>query len=165
MLASRKVELDIFEASALGNLEQIRRAVQQDIKSVNAVAGDGFQPLGLASFFGHAEAVAYLLGMGAEVNSPSRNLLRVMPLHSAVARQSLAIARMLLAAGAEVNATQADEFTPLHEAAQNGQLEMVQLLIVYGADPAQTNKDGLTALQIAEKYQHPEVVTYLQFSE
>jgi ankyrin repeat protein len=103
--------------------------------------------------------------MGAEVNSPSRNLLRVMPLHSAVARQSLAIARMLLAAGAEVNATQADEFTPLHEAAQNGQLEMVQLLIVYGADPAQTNKDGLTALQIAEKYQHPEVVTYLQFSE
>jgi ankyrin repeat protein len=103
--------------------------------------------------------------MGAEVNSPSKNNMRVMPLHSAVARRNMEITRLLLAAGAEVNAIQADDFSPLLEAAQNGQLEMVKLLIEYGADPQQTNKDGKNALQIAGEHQHSDIVQYLTLPE
>ena len=165
LLASHRTELDIFEASAVGDLAQVRQAIHRDVHSVNAFAEDGFQPLGLACFFGQGEVVTYLLGMGAEVNSPSKNNMRVMPLHSAVARRNMEITRLLLAAGAEVNAIQADDFSPLHEAAQNGQLEMVKLLIEYGADPQQTNKDGKNALQIAGEHQHSDVVQYLTLLE
>ena len=47
----------------------------------------------------------------------------LMPLHSAVANRNVAIARMLVEHGADVNAAQQDDFTPLMEAAQNGDLE------------------------------------------
>ena len=42
---------------------------------------------------------------------------------------------MLIAAGADVNATQHGGYTPLHEAAQHGDVEMVELFLSAGADP------------------------------
>jgi uncharacterized protein len=129
---------------------------------VNAVAGDGFQPLGLAAFFGQDEVVRLLLMRGAAVDSPSHNLMRVMPLHSAAANRHLEICRMLLENGAPVNATQADDFTPLHEAAQNGQLEMVRLLLDYGAEVNVRKTDSLTPLTLAVQYGHVEVVELLK---
>ena len=80
-------ELDVFEASALGRSERVRELLDADPSLANAWADDGFQPLGLASFFGHAETAALLVERGAEVNSASRNQMQVMPLHSAAAAQ------------------------------------------------------------------------------
>ncbi len=165
LLASKRAELDIFEASALGNVERVRQLAEDDPLLVNAFAADGFTPLGLASFFGHTSLVSFLLNLGAEVNAASRNPMKVMPLHSAVARQSLEISRLLLAAGAEVNARQADDFTPLHEAAQNGQLEMAELLLDYGADPTLQKSDGQTAYDLALAYHHPRVAEFLLGAE
>src|ERR671927_17008 len=85
-LAARR-ELDVFEAAALGRTERLRELLAADPAAANAWADDGFQPLGLASFFGHADAVRLLLAHGAEVNSASRNQMKVMPLHSAAAAQ------------------------------------------------------------------------------
>src|ERR671923_2275699 len=76
-------ELDVFEAAALGRTERLRELVDSDPSLANAWADDGLQPLGLASFFGQVEAVRLLLEHGAEVNSASRNQMKVMPLHSA----------------------------------------------------------------------------------
>src|SRR5439155_4037813 len=53
--------------------------------AANAWAEDGFQPLGLASFFGHVDTARVLVEGGADVNSASRNDFKVMPLHSACA--------------------------------------------------------------------------------
>ncbi|HZE35047.1 MAG TPA: ankyrin repeat domain-containing protein, partial [Candidatus Eisenbacteria bacterium] len=47
------VTLDIFEASALGERDRVSALLDTDPRLANAVAGDGFGPLGLASFFGH----------------------------------------------------------------------------------------------------------------
>jgi ankyrin repeat protein len=126
-----------------------------------AYADDGFQPLGLAAFFGHADVVNLLLERGAPVNAASRNAQRVMPLHSAVAGQHLAVAQALVAAGADVNATQTDDFTPLQGAAQNGQMEMVRLLLQAGADPGMRQRDGQSALDIAREYHHTDVAALL----
>src|ERR671933_827542 len=78
-------ELDVFEAAALGRTERLRELLDADPSLANAWADDGFQPLGLASFFGNVAAARLLVERGAEVNSASRNQMKVMPLHSAAA--------------------------------------------------------------------------------
>jgi ankyrin repeat protein len=78
-------ELDAFEAAAVGRTERLSELLDEDPSLANVWADDGFQPLGLASFFGHVDAARFLVERGAEVNSASRNDFEVMPLHSAAA--------------------------------------------------------------------------------
>jgi hypothetical protein len=110
-------ELDVFEAAAVGRTDRVRELLDQDPSLANAWGEDGFQPLGLASFFGHVEAARLLVERGAEVNSASRNEMKVMPLHSAAAADDpqvrYEIAKLLLEAGGDPNARQQDDFTPL----------------------------------------------------
>ena len=160
-LTQSVARLNIFEAAAVGNIDRVAEILKDDPTQVNAVAVDGFQPLGLAAFFGHLNVVELLLLKGAEVNSPSRNDMKVMPLHSAVAHQHLEIARALLEQGADPNARQADDFTPLHEAAQNGQLDMVKLLLQYGADANAKSAGNVTPFGMAQQGGHREVMALL----
>jgi ankyrin repeat protein len=129
--------LDIFEAAAVGKTERLRELLDQDPSLANAWAADGFQPLGLASFFGHFDAVQFLVEHGAEVNSASRNQMKVMPLHSAAAAQDpdtrYKLAELLLESGADPNARQQDEFTPLMAAEQHGDERLKELLVQHGA--------------------------------
>jgi ankyrin repeat protein len=163
LLVRRGAELNIFEACAVGELPRVKDWVEQQPEWINAYAPDGFQPLGLAAFFGHADIVEFLLDKGATVNSPSHNPMRVMPLHSAIANKHIGIARLLLDRGADVNATQADDFTPLHEAAQNGMLEVTQWLIDQGAaiNP-RLSSNGKTPLALASEHQHEAVANFLK---
>jgi ankyrin repeat protein len=130
-------ELDVFEASALGHAERLRELLDEDPSLANAWADDGFQPLGLASFFGHADAARLLVERGAEVNSASHNPMKVMPLHSAAAAEHPAvryeIAKLLLEAGADPNARQQDDYTPLMAADQHGDQRLRELLVEHGA--------------------------------
>ena len=129
--------LDVFEASALGDTDRVRRLVEADRSVTNAFGDDGFQPLGLAVFFGHPETARLLIDSGAEVNSPSRNDFKVMPLHSACAvkdpAKRYALAELLLERGADPNARQQDDFTPLMAADQVGDTRLRELLVQHGA--------------------------------
>jgi uncharacterized protein len=152
LLANARGRLTLFEAAALGRLETLRDLLVADPSQVNAFSSDGFTALGLAAFFGQADAAHLLLEHGADPNIASQNAMRVAPLHSAVAAQRLGISEELLQRGAEVNAVQADDFTPLHEAAQNGQVAMIALLLAHGADLAARKSDGQTPLDVAEAH-------------
>jgi len=131
-------ELDVFEAAAVGRTDRLRELLDEDPDLANAWAGDGFQPLGLASFFGQVEAARLLVERGAEVNSASRNDMKVMPLHSAAAtgdpdaRHELA--KLLLEHGADPNARQQDDYTPLMAADQHGDERLRDLLVHHGAE-------------------------------
>ena len=157
--------LDIFEAAATGRVDRLQILLEQQPEGVNGYAQDGFQPLGLAAFFGHNAAVDLLLAKGAEVNSPSRNAMRVTPLHSAAAAGRLEIARSLLEHGADTNAREAGDFTALHAAAQNGQVEMVELLLSYGATVDAHNEDGKTAIDFALEKGYTRIVNLLKRGE
>lgn len=161
-LRASNAPLDIFEASAAGDIDTVRSLIEKDPSLANQWADDGFQPLGLASFFGHRDIVAFLLEHSAEVNSASRNDMHVMPLHSAAARPDVEIARLLVEHGADVNAKQADDFTPLHAAAQNGSMELVDLLLVHGADPTARLSDGMLPRDLARQAGHTDVAARLE---
>jgi ankyrin repeat protein len=149
--------LDIFEGSALGDLGRVRSLLGTDPGLANAVAPDGFAPLGLASFFGHDAVARLLLEHGARADMASSNEMHVMPLHSATAARSVPVARLLLEHGAPVNARQGRGslgFTPLMEAAFNGQVEMAETLLNHGADPGLQDDGGRTAADHARGQGH-----------
>jgi hypothetical protein len=156
------VKLDVFEASAMGNLERVRELVEENSRLLNGFAADGFFPLGLAAFFGHRAIVEFLLTNGAEVNTASRNAQRVTSLHGAVARRDVEIVKMLLERGADPNAPQERGFVPLHDAAANGNLELVQLLVKRGAQVNAKAEDGKTPGDIATQRGHKEVAEWLE---
>jgi ankyrin repeat protein len=153
--------LDVYEAAALGRTDALRAELDRDPGLAIAFAPDGFTALGLASFFGHRVAVEMLLARGARVSDASRNRMRVTPLHSALAGSDPAIAELLLAAGADVNAVQADGYTPLHEAAQNGERDMAERLVAAGANPGARLDDGSTPADSARRAGHRALANWL----
>ena len=155
-------QIDIFEACAIGLLDEVENMLSADPEQVNAFAQDGFQPLGLASFFGHLDIVNLLLQRGAQVDCPSRNPMQVMPLHSAVAGRSLEVVAALIEHSASPDVRQAGDFTPLHAAAQNGDHAIVQQLLAAGADPNPRDAEGKTPLSFALAEDHAEVVDLLR---
>lgn len=125
--------LDLFEAATVGDVERVQILIERDPTTINDYSNDGFQPLGLAAFFGHEAIARVLIDHGAAINSPSRNAMHVMPLHSAAAGNHRAIAQLLLEHGADVNATQSDHFRPIDSAIQNDNSAMITLLERFGA--------------------------------
>jgi ankyrin repeat protein len=136
-LLAAQPELDVFEAAAAGRSERLHELLDHDPSLANAWAEDGFQPLGLASFFGHVEAARLLVDAGAEINSASRNEMKVMPLHSAAATRDpearYELAKLLLEHGADPNVRQQDDYTPLMAADQHGDERLRELLLEHGA--------------------------------
>ena len=162
-LRPRKGELDIFEAAALGDVDRLHDLLEADPGLVNAYAADGFFPLGLAAFFGHEAAVRLLLERGADPNQESQHAqIVVRPIHSAVADGgSVEIARLLIDAGADVNARRPDGGTALHTAAHEGNSELVELLLARGADASLLMQGRDTPSDVAARHGHADVAERL----
>lgn len=155
-------DLDVFEATALGYIDRLRERLDDDPTRAVAWSADGFTALHFAAFFGKAEAARTLIDAGAMVDAVSGNDMRVQPLHSAAAGRHHEVCRLLIAAGADVNATQQHGFTPLHAAAQHGDDELVELLLSAGADPSARTDAGDTTGDTAEAFGHIDVARRLR---
>ncbi len=153
--------LSLHEAAAVGAVPRLEQLLAADGGAVNAWSGDGFQPLGLAAFFGQAEAVDLLLARGGEVNTKARHRFGVTALHAALAGPKPAIARTLIKAGADVNALQNSGETALHATAFTGSVELTKLLLDHGANPNALDKDGHTPRDIAQQRGHTAVAEML----
>jgi ankyrin repeat protein len=82
-------------------------------------------------------------------------------LHWAARSDDFETARKLIAAGADVKATNRYGLTPLTLAAQRGSARMLELLLNAGADPNTALPEGETALMTAARTGNPEAIQVL----
>jgi ankyrin repeat protein len=115
----------------------------------------------------HPEAAKLLIAHGADVNAKTTNLAfpkdrfglegvltilphgRWTPLMYAARQGSLEAARVLVDAGAEINALDPDRSTPAIIATINGHYDVAALLVERGADPNITDTAGMGVLYAA----------------
>ena len=75
--------LDVFEASALGDLKHIQSLIGADSTLLHAFSPDGWTPLHLACFFGHKDATKWLIDQGGQ---PRCTFHQCNPQHTASRR-------------------------------------------------------------------------------
>jgi ankyrin repeat protein len=149
MLLDAGPDLDIFDAASVGRSDRVAAWLDRDPSLLNAYSADGFYPLGLAAFFGHPGTVKLLIARGADVAQVARNPMRVQPLHAAVGGRSFDAVRMLVEAGAPIDAKQQKGFTPLQAAVHQGNVELTTYLLARGANPKLQNDEGKSAIGLA----------------
>ncbi|MBR1001959.1 MULTISPECIES: ankyrin repeat domain-containing protein [Bradyrhizobium] len=166
LIRAHATDVNIFEASAAGDKARVASLLAKDPSLAKATAPDGFGALGLAAFFGHDDVMKTLLEAGADPNVPSKNPMKVTPLHSAVANRdserALKMARVLLSHAADVNVVQHGGWTPLQQAAAHGNIGLVKLLLERGADISAKADDGRNAVALAQGGNHQAVVDLLE---
>jgi uncharacterized protein len=162
LLVARGAPLTIFEACAAGEVERVERLLEAGGLAVAAYSDDGWTPLHLAAFFGHAKIAEMLLARGADVRARSHNPTGNTPLHAALAANHKMVAGLLLGAGADVNAADAGGWRPLHLAAANSNLESMKLLIAQGADVNAPNGEGVTPYALAQQKNQREAAELLR---
>lgn len=162
LIAGFGPKINLFEASALGRLEEAALLIDQDPDVVNTFSKDGFTALGLAAYFGNEEMAKLLISRNAEVNIPANNGFNVFPIHSAVSARNYNITRMLIDAGANVNVVQQAGFTPLHAAAQQGDIELIILLLENGAEVDIAMEGGKIPADLAREKGFAEIAEILK---
>ena len=116
-----------------GDLKKVRLLVDHGA-DVNARTKMGRTPLLVAAYTnGGSETVKLLLSKGAHVNTA--DTAGITPLIAAANVNDATTAKLLIAAGADINARAnvGQAATPLQAAAHNGSAELVRLLLAYSA--------------------------------
>ena len=123
----------------------MKRKEEIDMKQLNK-----YHTLEVAVGHGYQAIVELLLKIGVNLNQ-KESLMGIRPLHLACARWgNLAIARILLDNGADINATEeCYNQTALHFAVLNKRTSITKLLLENGCKTDIRNHQGLTGLEIA----------------
>jgi ankyrin repeat protein len=125
----------VVEAADRGDLDEVRRLVQQDRGLLDAVWGyfawAYMSPLTAAAKEGRVEVVRYLLDERADINL--RPLSGCTAIERACIRGRSEAAALLLARGADTS-PRADGWIPLMGATSTGHTDVVELLLAHGCD-------------------------------
>jgi ankyrin repeat protein len=162
-LLARGEAVPLHEAAALGLVEAAEQALATSPGPLHLLSTDGWTPLHLAAFFGHAAMVRLLLARGADATIWGRAFERNLPLHAACAGRNAKpeVVRLLIPATPELDARQGGGWTPLMLASVNGMADSVELLLAAGADPALRNDKGESPIELARGQGHEAVAARL----
>jgi ankyrin repeat protein len=155
LLIAAGAAIDVCMAAAYGMHARLAAMLDAD----PAQAGDlttGVPPLGWATYAADTRAVEILLAHGAPLDAHAWDAVCHVG--------QVAVARLLLAAGADPNVADARGEAPLHRVIASRLVRdpapLVALLLAAGADPSRTNADGATPLDAAEAQTGAHAETY-----
>ncbi|XP_024600602.1 ankyrin repeat domain-containing protein 22 [Neophocaena asiaeorientalis asiaeorientalis] len=180
----------ICQAAYQNDLGQVWQWVREDGNCINVQDGfNGDTPLICACRQGHLRIVSFLLRRNADVNLKNRKqrtclhyavkkrftffdyllIILLMPvlligyfLMVSKTKQNESLVRMLLNAGAEVNATDCYGCTALHYACKMKNQTLIPLLLAAHADPMIKNKHGESSLDIAQRLKFSQIELLLR---
>jgi ankyrin repeat protein len=148
-----------------------KATIAGNIDAVNAQAAKGFsvdladslhgRPLFIAADLGNLDMVQELLRLGAKPSVAWEENKRFSPLHKAADRGHLAIAKLLIERGADVNAKFANGCMPLHSALSSHHPDLAILLIENGANLEAPLHTGGYPLCLAAMFREQEVLNLL----
>ncbi|MBI2246800.1 MAG: ankyrin repeat domain-containing protein, partial [Armatimonadetes bacterium] len=141
----------LFTAAWRGDVARMRDVLEGNPNLLNGHSREGWTALQLASHFGHANAVRFLLDRGADVGIKSTNEMANTALHGAIAGKRTKIVPLLLDQAADPEVKDSGGNTALHLAAHEGVPEIVEVLLRRGANINARRNDGLTPLGVAAK--------------
>ncbi|MFC4304143.1 ankyrin repeat domain-containing protein [Cohnella boryungensis] len=167
LLLNNGAELNIFEASAVGNSQRVKDLLNESPERVDSYSADGFTPLGLASHFGNEETVKLLLEHGADIDARGRDgSLNNMAIHAAIGGNHEHIVKLLIEHGADISVKCEGKwrlgFTPLHVAAYFGRESIIRMLLNAGANKMDKTDNSETPYDLAVIREHPESATLLR---
>jgi ankyrin repeat protein len=129
LLIENGANMEPFSAAFLGDLQFFKSYLDNEYKVNSSI--HGYPLLLIASMYGNALIVKYLLYQNAKINVMDEH--GETSLHIASAYGHTNVVKLLLSYGAEVNSRTKDDQPPLYSAARQGYAEIVQLLIESGA--------------------------------
>ncbi len=138
-------------AAENGNMTIVKELINRG-KSVNTRDRSGRTALLEAARVTNAEMARFLIKSGADVNVHDTQFGYTALMWGA---KNTEIIRMLIDAGAYVNARSANGCTPLHSAVGSLNLSGVKLLIEKGADVKAKDNRGVTPLKITTFHRNP----------
>ncbi|CAG0904551.1 unnamed protein product, partial [Cyprideis torosa] len=131
--------------AALEGLPDTLRMLHRFGANAAAADNDGKTPLHLAANCGYTSSVSCLLEMGASVEAADKKW-KERPLHAACIRCHTPCVKLLLSAGADINARLRNGTTPLHLCSMEGHLPVLLLLLRQGAVVDSRDEAGNTPL-------------------
>jgi len=136
-----------LDAAANGDIVTVKSLLDTDPDLIRAEYR-GFTALHMASETGNKPMIELFLRKKADVGAVD-SVLGYTPLHMAARKDRISAARLLLAAGAPINAKNTKGRTPLAIAARDGYKDLAALLIEKGADVNIKASDGSAPLHLA----------------
>ena len=127
---------------------------------VRVTDNQGYTCLILAAYYGHTETVRYLVGL-PEVDLNDSDYRGCTSLHRAVLQKHSDVVKVLIDAGADVEAKDSKGRTPLHCGCTVKYPEIVQMLVEAGGDVCEVDVKGDRCLNVAARHGAIETVRYL----
>jgi len=155
----------LLNAVKSSNFKEVDKIIKKDrTVNINYADENRITPLIHASSVGNVEIVKRLLKARPDLNVVGNIYFErgMTALHVAIMNMHPEVAKLLITAGADVNALDEKyEETPLHGVCYRGYPEIAQMLINRGAHADQKNNIGNVPLGTAANYGHIEIINIL----
>ncbi len=140
------IQAQAFDAAKTGDLNALQDALANgaELEARNAPYRDTV--LNIAITHGNTDLAVWLLEQGADANTGGGGRIA---LHNAIFRDNLAVTKLLIAHGADVEARDRHGNTPLMSASRTTPIEIFTFLLEQGAVVQVQNKKGATPLHYA----------------